>query len=239
MALFDAQVRRIERFVAAARRAKKLIECPPPKKPWPKGDALVLAEDTGCELGNPAIGSVFALVWSESLKIGKGRTWRIGPDIPELTGQSVPLCMFVLMRVSAAGHEYECYARARDAIAETRLAGLMARMLPARRNVWCRVSRAASKKGFSFGHWGGAILKRLAALDFVSGADVLFVADNVKGLAELAEVSDEAGRVVGALCKMSEEMNLECSGCEFAAVCDAVEDLRRIRSRLIEGRENG
>jgi len=239
MSLFDAQISPFERFLAAARRSGKLITCSPPRRPWPAGQSLVLAEDAACELGNPSVGSAFALLWSDSAEIGQGRVLRVGADLNALAGKSASLGLFVLLRAAVTDREYERYTQARDLIVETRLAGLMTRMLPARQNVWCRVSRDAAAAGFTFGHWGHALLEKLAALDFVAGADVLFVANDAGELAALTEAAQEAGRVVAALSKLHNEPHAECSQCEFTAICNSVEDLRRIRNRIMTGRQNG
>lgn len=234
MGLFSAPIRFFENYIRHACEDGRLRELPRPKRAWPAGSTLVLGGEMGCELGNPAIGSAFAIVWSGSQNIGQGRVWLAGPDLAELKSDSAPFGMFLLLRAFIRKNEYECYVRARDAIGDLKLNGLTMRILPARQSAWCRVGRERLKRECGFAEWGGAVLKIVRRLDFVRGADVLFVSERGPEWDELTQVARQAGQIIGALKKMSEEKHFDCEGCDYAEICEAVEEMRKIRSRLIK-----
>ncbi len=235
MGLFDEQVESIRDFISqkkAENRARELDidSC----LDWPLGSSLILEEDTALELGNPGIGSLSLILWQEGQGDGD-RVLLIGPDLNEIREKGIPFCQIVLVRGSFSD-EYDCWREIREAVYETKLKGFMVRVLPSRQDIWCRVNREALAGGLSFGHIGAALVRSLREVDFVSGAEVIFVTSGREDVEKLKQTGYAAGRIVSAMMKMVEEMNFDCEGCDYREVCERVEELKRIRMRLKEER---
>lgn len=234
MGLFDLPVQEIEKFVAGKRGPAGYRELPIKDfSGWPSQDDLILEEETALELGNPKLGSLALLAWREE-KIGEDSVVLIGPDLPEIKSHSEPFAQIVLVS-GRVDDDYQCYCDLRDAIYDTRLKGMMFRVMPSRQMIWTRINREALDQGLSLGHLGSALIEDLRALDFVSGVRVVFVTSGKQDLSGLSGPAARIERLVGAMMKMTEEMSYDCDGCEYRDVCSEVAELRRIRNRLTKG----
>jgi len=233
MGLFYRQLAQVEGFLDEKRRAGLLREFPAAfPETWPSERTLVLEEDTALELGKPSLGSLSFLRWSEPSPSAEDRVLLVGPDVPEMDEKSVPFAQVLLVGGSFE-NEYERYRDIKDAVYETRLKGLMIRAAPSSRAVWCRVDHCAREKGFSLRHLGAALVENLKELDFVSGVRALFITSGKQDIEKVADAGFEAGRIVGAMTKMNEEMDFDCRTCEFQEICGTVTELKKLRKELI------
>lgn len=230
MGLFDEQAEEITGYIDRALETGRAVRLEPPAIGWPEGRTIVLREDMALELGNPALGSLSVLVWTEG-RIEDGRITLAGPDLPGAQGPGMPLAQAVIVS-GRFPNEYDCYRDLRDAIYDTRLQGFSVRAMPSRQTLWCRVSTEASDRGLSFAHIGSAYMEALKTVEGVAAAEVLFVTAGRDEVVSLKPAADGAGRVVQAMMKMYEESNFDCETCEYADVCDTVMDLKNIRARL-------
>jgi len=81
MGLFDGPLNELENFLSEKQKQGLVKELPQaPRKKWPSESSLVLEEDAALELGNPAIGSLSFMVWSEERCKGSGLTGILGSD---------------------------------------------------------------------------------------------------------------------------------------------------------------
>jgi hypothetical protein len=235
MGIFDEQVKLIHQFISTKKNLNQLREFQVNSyRSWLSGSSLILEEGTALELGNPGLGSLSLIMWSWEKGNNKDHVFLVGPDLKEMSRKSMPFCQIIIARGSFRD-EYECYRELRDAVFDTKMRGLMVRVLPSRQTIWCRVSREALEEGFSLGHLGAALIRNLKDIEFVSGVDVVFVTSGKSDLKILMEPTHTAGRIAGALVKMGEEMSLDCNSCEYRDVCEQVVELKKIRNRLKEG----
>ena len=233
MGLFDSPVRQLQAWLDPKRAAAALREFPAhPERFWPEASSLVLEEDAALELGHPSLGSLSFLLWTEA-DPGRGdRILLLGPDLFELKVKRAPLAQVLLVR-GLFKDEYESYRELREAVYETKLAGLMTRVLPSRQTVWSRATRPALEQGLSVAHLGAALIRNLKQLSSVSSVWALFVTESREEIARLQEIGEETAAIAGALLKMNEEMSFDCASCEFEATCEKIVELKQIREKLL------
>lgn len=236
MALFIAQVESVQRFVDRQKRLGTVrILTSNRDRPWPAESTLVLEEEMGLELGNPRDGSLHCLLVAPRPFSGADGVLLIGPEIGELGGRSAPLAQIITVAGDFAD-EYAGYRELRDIVYDTKLRGLMTRMMPSRGAVWLRISRQALQRKFSLADLGAALHANLKAAPGVEAAQILFVTSGREDLVALDEPCLEARRIIAAMVKMSEEMDFDCASCEYSDVCETVIDLRNFRRKLQEQR---
>ncbi len=232
MGLFDDQIKHVQDFLAEKQSLSQVREFQvSPYSGWPSEASLILEEDTALELGNPGIGSMSFIIWSEGHGADHDRILLVGPDLNEIRVQSVPFCQMILVKGSFRD-EYECWRELREAVYDTKLEGFMTRVLPSRQMIWCRVDREALAKGFLLPHLGAALIRSLRDVSFVSGAEVIFVTSGKEDMEKLKKPGYDTARIVGAMMKMNEEKIYDCESCEYWDVCKSVAELRMMRRRL-------
>lgn len=199
---------------------------------WPEKKSLVLQEDTLVELGSSS-GSLFLILWTgkSGALLQPGRISLVGPDISEIGEKTIPFIQIVLVQ-GKFEDEYETYRELRDLIYDTRPEGISTRIWPDRQRIWCRISKEAVAQGFSLIRYGNTLIKNLNRLKGVGGAEILFITEAAEEQEELRLTAGKVREVVEALIKMYEEMNFDCSDCEYNEVCAEVTTLRDIRERL-------
>ena len=199
---------------------------------WPEKKSLVLQEDTLVELGSSS-GSLFLILWTgkSGALLQPGRISLVGPDVSEIGEKTIPFIQIVLVQ-GKFEDEYETYRELRDLIYDTRPEGISTRIWPDRQRIWCRISKEAVAQGFSLIRYGNTLIKNLNRLKGVGGAEILFITEVMEEQEELRLTAGKVREVVEALIKMYEEMNFDCSDCEYNEVCAEVTTLRDIRERL-------
>lgn len=208
-----------------------------PHARWPQGmnGNVVLTSDMAVELGNPRDGSVAALVWTEDRDaVNEGAITLVGPDLAQCAGQSLPFGKIVLVKTSGFDRDntYDRYRDMESLRYDINLEGYMMRGVSQYMREWSRVSQKALDKGFSLPILGGALIEKLMALDFVKGAEVVFVTAGTEHIRALGSIFEKAGSVIAAMNKMADEMSFDCDACEFSDVCDDVAELRQMRNAL-------
>lgn len=235
--LFDQPLKEIRAYIEtkyAGGRARQL----PFTLVLPLADSsqVILSEDAGLELGNPRAASRALLLWDSEGEVADSRITLVGPDFTEATSPSLPFAQ-VIMVGGKFSDEYDCYRDLRDATYNLRLRGFMARVLPGRQSIWCRVSNEALASRFNAQVLGSALIQAMKELSFVDRAEILLVTSSKEEVEELSGPADMVLDIVEALIKMYEEMNFDCESCEYVKVCDSVAELRLIRERLREKSE--
>lgn len=233
MGLFDEALEGVKGFVSekASKDAIRILN-PGQSVIWPAGSGLVLEEETAVELGNPKNGSFFMVMWTDLLE-SIYRIILIGPDIKEVKSKSIPFALILIVKGSP-DDIYRGWYELKEAIYTIKPDGFMMRMLPSRHIMWCKVSKEALENGFSFLHLGCILMENIRKLNFVSGADLLFVTSGKEDVERLKTICGKAIRAVEAMLKMNVEMALNCDSCEYRDVCESVEELRKLRNKLVE-----
>jgi len=199
---------------------------------WPTGRAVVLRHDTARELGAPGTASELLLAWSDGQgQVTPGRVQLQGPDLAELDADA-PLGM-VLMAEGDRPERYEAHTTLRDALLGLTLEGVMVRHLPAQRGIWLRVGAAALEQGFDVAALGGALVSAAIARPGVQAAEVLLVTGGAAQVEALTPAAERTRALAEALFRMEHgSLEMACEECDFEALCDAEEDLRRAHQRL-------
>lgn len=200
---------------------------------WEEGSNIILEEETAVELGDPRLGSLITLLWGDPSLVEDGNITLVGPDVSQASPAKIPLGMVVIAGARFSD-EYECYRNLREAVYGVKLRGFMARMMPSRNTIWCRVSRDAISRGFSLFHLGGAIVNSLKRIAEVSSAEIIMATSGKEQVERMRPVVEGARMVVDAMIKMYSEMNFDCESCDYKDVCEEVVELKRIRDRLKE-----
>ena len=65
--------------------------------------------------------------------------------------------------------------------------------------------------------------------------EIIFVTRSRADVLEVKEIGEQAGRIIGAMNKMVEELSFDCDSCEYQEVCSDVEELRSMRNSLKKG----
>ncbi len=235
MDLFPEQFTFINDWLAARERRGELRRLDHDRRiPWPAAGQrnLVIGQDIAVELGHPDDGSVAFLIWRESTGDNPGgRTYLVGPDLPAAIGRRLPFAKVVMIqgREFDADNTHARYRRLEAVRYGIDLEGYMMRAASQVNREWSRVSRAALADGFSFGVLGDTLIQAFEAIDFVDRADVLFVTSDSAEVMAFRPLADRVTRVIAAMNKMSVEMDLDCSSCAYAPVCEAVDGLRAMR----------
>lgn len=237
MELFEAQFALVHEYLASQKSRDNVKTIRPSTADWPSGLGrnLILSQDAAVELGNPKEVSASFLLWSEQAEdIQNGRLRLIGPDLPESAGRSLPFGKVVLIHGYGftAENTYPRYREMEGLRYEMDLKGYMMRAVSQYQREWSRVSREALNQGFSFGVLGSAVLKSFQRLEYVAAVEVLFVTSASEQVAALKSIGDQAGRIIGAMNKMSVEMSFDCDSCEYGDVCGDVADLRSMRKTM-------
>jgi CO dehydrogenase/acetyl-CoA synthase beta subunit len=203
--------------------------------PWPIGgkNNIVLAQDTGVELGNPRQESLSLILWTDiPSRISDGRTTVIGPDLPESRGKSLPFAKIVIAAVHGFNEENTCDRwQEMDLLRfDIDLAGYMMRAVSQYQREWSRVSHDSIDKGFSFSTLGSALMDRMKEKEYIDGVEIILVTESPGAVRELREVAGGAMAIIGALNRMNEEIEADCPTCDYRVVCDAVDGLREMHA---------
>jgi CO dehydrogenase/acetyl-CoA synthase beta subunit len=238
MGIFEGVLHDVREFVKAFPDGRKReFLCPDPPYRWPSGGDgnLVLAADTGVELGSPREESVSFALWSESDgEIRDGGITLIGPDLGEAGCRDLPYGKVVL--VAGGGfdgkNDYDRYRDLEKARYDVDLDGYMIRAASLYQKEWIRISRKALQKGLSFRILGGALIARLRRMEYVRKAEVVFVTSSAEDVRKLKAIAGKTAVLVGAMSKIFEETQMDCDECEYRPVCDEVSALKKMREAL-------
>ncbi len=206
-------------------------------RPWPAGERgnIVLMNDTAIELGNPRDESVSFLVWTDDpAAVRDGVVTRIGPDVKDYAGASLPLGKAVILGVDGF-NEDNCYDRHREielARYDVNLKGYMMRAVSQYMREWSRISSRAISDGFSLEVLASALMERYRQLDYVRAVEILFVTSAPEDVRSLTRIGERAVRLISAMNKMALELTFDCGTCEFTDVCGDVSELRSMRNAL-------
>jgi len=206
---------------------------------WPKGGArnIVLKEDLGLELGSPQMESVSCLLWTHDISaIKDGTITLLGPDFPESMGQNLPFGKVVLAGVEGFTQDnaYDLHKDLDFLRYSIDMEGFMMRSVSQYLREWCRISAEAIRRGFSARILGSALIGLFRERPFVKSVEVIYVTSSPADVVRLREITAPAERIIAAMNKMAQEMDFECSSCDYRDVCDEADGLKGMRERLMD-----
>jgi len=210
-----------------------------PASPWPAGGPrnIVLSDDVGVELGNPQDTSLASVLWSNDIKaINDGTFTLVGPDLAGSVGKTLPFGKVVLVGVEGFNEDntYDRYMELDQLRYGIDLNGFMLRAVSQHQREWCRISRAALKRGFSLGHLAAVLMKMLKNISYVRSAEIVFLTSSAADIKKIREIVNPTFRLIAAMDKMTGELDFDCDTCEYDDVCDEAEGLRGMRERAMK-----
>ncbi len=238
MNLFDQSIRDVMAMIEKSGDAAKIFPFDSDDS-WPGGrkGQLILRQDTAVEFGNPAFDSVSIILWTSDLPlISENRVIIQGPDISEAEGNMLPLGKVVMIYGKGFDEEnsYDRYRMMEAARYDVSLEGYMMKTVPQYMREWIRVSKQAVDRGFSLRIPAGRLIERLLSHDFVEKASVLMITEPGESMELLKRTGIQTARYIGAMARMTEEMDFDCSTCGYQDVCSGASDLRLMREKLKE-----
>ncbi len=235
MRLFDDIIGEIKALAAGERFAANTRRLDYQKTtPWPAAgrNNVILSRDVGVELGNPGVESISYFSWTGTRNLVEdGKITLIGPDIPEISGASLPLGKVTL--ISGEGFDAEnAYERFREmdlAPLDLSLDGYMVRAVSRQMREWSRISREALSRGFNFSILGGALIDHLKKIEYIDAVEVFFITTSEEEIREFGRIGEKARRYIDAMRQMAEEVSFDCSSCDYQDICDEVDELKAMR----------
>jgi CO dehydrogenase/acetyl-CoA synthase beta subunit len=250
MAVFDAHIREVRRYVAAAQAEGKAVRrfaAPTapgdlaiglPIRVGPAANpGIILRSDTFVELGSPDAGSCALVLWTDTPSlIEDGRITLIGPDIPEAPNASLPFGQIVMVGGTGLGTEAYLSLGQAQVVAD-QIEGYMVRS--SSRSIWSRVSKDAAGRGFCFETLGRALMMLVKSSGAkVETMEVVFV---TVAKADVLRLNDIATPVREREQEMIKEhwkargydldCDLHCGSCADKSVCDDIQKMLAARLR--------
>lgn len=238
MGLFDEHVKQIRHFLEGPHTdGLKTEHVHAGKIDWPPSNRrnLVLANDTGVELGHPRDASTSFLLWvNDPENVADHRITVIGPDLPDITDRRASFGRIVIVGGNDFNetNSFERYREMELLRYDIDLDGYMMRGVSQYQREWSRISKEALENGFSFKVLGGALIEKFAALPYIQATEVIFITQSREAVLEIKTMADRAIKIIGAMNKMAESLSFDCSACEYRDVCGDVAELRSMRKAL-------
>ena len=209
---------------------------------WPEAGSrnLVFQLDTGLELGHPTLPSVAFHVWTqEPGLVNEDRVSLIGPDIGESSASMLPFGKIILIKGMGFNEEnaYDRYLQIGLARYDISLKGYMMRAATQYLREWSRISREAMGGGFSLFTLGEALIRKYCEMEYVTGAEVIFITDDQGEFEEIAPLAEKADKINRAMSKMMEEMSFDCEDCDYEEICRDVAAMRSLRKHREKSKE--
>ena len=229
--LFDRPLDELRRWQDALQAGSQVRELEPVTGlPWATRPPVVLSDATQVELGSPKVASFGMALWGDAAAVTDRRITLIGPDFGPRPASSFPLAQVVVVG-GAVDEPLEGFRAFREAVYGLRLEGVSTRHHPASYRVWYRAGQEAVDLGFDAAMLGTALLERCAELPFADRVEVVLAtdADVVSSLLPTAELCGDIG---AALTQMGDEMAYDCETCDYAEICDQIDELKALRDKL-------
>ena len=201
---------------------------------------IILKEETSLELGGINKKS-FSLVYPyyEIDHIQDGIITLIGPEINEISDQSIDFGIFVLIG-SIKISEKEFDALRHLSFISSGIEGFMIRTIP--RRFWCRISEKVRKK-LSFELLGKAIISlyKQHFKELITSIEIIFINSYPELIDEFIEISSDIRKYIDLKWKDKIEKwkkridcdyDWECDACPYYDTCEEVKEVLEERSKM-------
>lgn len=237
MKLFDEIIKEIWNYInnweSKETVSRKIFTGPVAWPPAGKRD-IVLRDDVGFELGRPQdVSSSFFLWTNNSSLIKDNNITLIGNDVADCKGKSLSFGRVVLIGGSDFNEEncFDRYQEMSHVRNQISFKGYMVRAVSRHMKEWIRISKEAVQNGFSLFTLGNTMIEKLKQIDYIDSVEILMVTSE-SCITEFAEIGERAGQYVHAIRKMGDELNFDCTTCDYEDVCTEVDDLKNMKSIL-------
>lgn len=202
---------------------------------WPRLESQMLFNsDTAIELGHPQTESVALLIWTDSAdEINDRRITVIGPDLNEAGIDKMPFGKIVLISGHGFNDEnaYQRYQEMEAVRFKLNLEGYMLRAVPQENKEWSRVSKRALQSGFSLQVLGNELIRELKSLEYVDAAEIIFITSSETDIQEFKPIAAKVTKVCQAMNKMFDDLEYDCSSCDFSDVCNEIDGLKAMHQK--------
>lgn len=254
MAVFDEYIEKVNEYVKNLRdniTDIKEFDCPDsieeikeglPIKIGPKANPrIILRGETHMELGNPLDGSSSIFLWTDDTsKLNHGKITLFGPDITDAKNGNLPFGQIFLVggkKLPDLEHNNLVHhQRVSDEIE-----GFMLKSSPDH-DTWCRISKDAAKKGFSFEMLGKALMAIYRSrVPEAEAIEIAFITSNKEDVNALNKIARKAKEISSEIVKEAWkakgydlDCDYDCSSCGDSNVCDDVRELVAKRAERLE-----
>lgn len=204
---------------------------------WPRDtdDHVIFESDTAIELGHPRTESFAFMQLTESAgQVIDNRVTVIGPDLPEIKEKQVPFGKITLLRCHGLTEDNisERYSELDMVRIKIRMRDYMLRATPQNMKEWSRVSKKGLKAGLSFQVLGSELIRDYKKYEYVDAVEVIFVTSNAEEVRRLKPTGEKVARVIDALNKMFDDLEPDCTSCDFNDICNEINDLRKMHNKM-------
>lgn len=205
------------------------------KLSWPRGETqMVFNTDTAVELGSPKTDSTAFIIWTDDeAQVNDQKITIIGPELYECSENQLSFGKIIKL----AGHgfnddnAFERYQEMNLLKFKTNLEGYMLRAVPQENKEWSRVSKKALQNGFSLQILGNELIREFKKLDYVDSVEVIFITSSKEDIGAFKPIGDKVAKITSAMNKMFDDLEYDCSSCNFADVCKEVDGLREMHQK--------
>lgn len=202
-----------------------------------KKNEMILVRDAAYEMGEGSLPSVSYVAMTDNGKLVEGdRIFLFGKDLPEIK-QSSPFARIAVLLTDNILEEGEQGAysiikaiefKKYDVFPE----GYMMRVSALSNREQVRVSRNALKNGLNFEQIGNLFISKYKENKHVKAVTMIFVTLPDAPYAELEHLADESGKITRALNHIIADFKMNCRACEWKPVCDKVEGMKELHSKM-------
>lgn len=201
---------------------------------------IILEEETGLELGGINKKS-FSIVFpiSNSGLVEHGKIRLLGKEINEIVDTNIDFGVLILIEINRANDE-EIEQLRHMIFVSNGIEGFSIRTIP--RRFWCRISKSALQKGFSFELLGNAIIRlyKQKFKDLVQAIEVIFINSYPNSIDQFIVLTSEILTIFKEKWKQKIEewrKRIDCDydwGCE---VCPYQEECYDVKQVLVSREE--
>lgn len=202
-----------------------------------KKNEMILARDAAYEMGEGSLPSVSYVAMTDNGKLVEGdRIFLFGKDLPEIK-QSSPFARIAVLLTDNILEEGEQGAYSIIKAIELKKydvfpEGYMMRVSALSNREQVRVSRNALKNGLNFEQIGNLFISKYKENKHVKAVTMIFVTLPDAPYAELEHLADESGKITRALNHIIADFKMNCRACEWKPVCDKVEGMKELHSKM-------
>lgn len=196
---------------------------------------LLLLRDTAYELGGSGLSSVaYTCVTTDPKAFPGDRILLFGPDLPEISCD-VPFARITLVGLAEdPKDETAAYRTVREIELEKyRISpkGYMIRASALDEREQVRVGKDAVRRKLSLEQIGDLMIQKHKRNPQVRQVSVLFITKKSDVFPELKRQAKRVQEITRALNKIMTLGDIDCKSCNLKAICDQVEDLRKLHFR--------
>lgn len=192
---------------------------------------FLLRRDVAFELGiRTKPSTCYNVVTSDDKLVGEDKILLIGPDIPEIK-EDVPFTRITFLNVDNVENPDKAYQGIKKLeFARFKIIpeGYMVLSSSMDNKEQVRVSKQAVQNGLDFTTIGNIIIDKYKNDFNANYAQVIFITEEIPEINELVEQGKKVDEITNAFDHILKNVILDCDLCPLHAICDDVEELRKI-----------